>query len=167
MGGSQLRGSCELAGWEGRESQGGVLGSVGPGLVAWLERALRLRGVQDIIEVSSGVKTGLSIRSEQPRQVGSDRVACAVAARAKGKLPCVVACLGTATTFTVLDAQGALVGSAITAGVRRGGGGPRAAAAPPRPVGLERQGGGGRLYTRDGPQQLPRVEVAWRVRGYI
>ena len=72
----------------------------------------------DVIEVSSGVKTGLNIRSEQPRQVGSDRVAGAVAARAKGKLPCVVICLGTATTFTVLDQSGALVGSAITAGVR-------------------------------------------------
>ena len=114
----KLRQVFDLYGVDAKQIHGAVLGSVVPGLVAVLEQALRLMGVQDIIEVSSGVKTGLNIRSEQPRQVGSDRVACAVAARAKGKLPCVVACLGTATTFTVLDAQGALVGSAITAGVR-------------------------------------------------
>lgn len=78
----------------------------------------RLLGIRDVIEVSSGVKTGLNIRSEQPRQVGSDRVAAAVAARAKGKLPCVAITLGTATTFTALDQSGALVGSAITAGVQ-------------------------------------------------
>ena len=83
-----------------------------------LEGALRLLGIRDVIEVSSGVKTGLNIRSEQPRQVGSDRVAAAVAARAKGKLPCVAITLGTATTFTALDGSGALVGSAITAGVQ-------------------------------------------------
>ena len=39
-------------------------------------------------------------------------------ARAKGKLPCVAVTLGTATTFTALDGSGALVGSAITAGVQ-------------------------------------------------
>ena len=87
-------------------------------MVGVLEGALRLLGIRDVIEVSSGVKTGLNIRSEQPRQVGSDRVAAAVAARAKGKLPCVAITLGTATTFTALDGSGALVGSAITAGVQ-------------------------------------------------
>ncbi len=97
---------------------GAIISSVVPSMVMVLENALRLLGVTDVIEVSSGIKTGLNIRSEQPRQVGSDRVAGAVAARAKGKLPCVVVCLGTATSFTVLDASGALVGSAITAGVR-------------------------------------------------
>ena len=77
-------------------------------------------GIRDVIEVSSGVQgdSGLNIRSEQPRQVGSDRVAAAVAARAKGKLPCVAITLGTATAFTALDRSGALVGSAITAGVQ-------------------------------------------------
>ncbi|WP_373164589.1 type III pantothenate kinase [Agathobaculum sp. Marseille-P7918] len=114
----KLRQVFDLYGVPSGRIHGAVLSSVVPGMVSVLEDALRLLGVTDVIEVSSGVKTGLNIRSEQPRQVGSDRVAAAVAARAKGKLPCVVVCLGTATTFTVLDAAGALVGSAITAGVR-------------------------------------------------
>ena len=97
-----------------RRIHGGIVSSVVPSMVG----VLRLLGIRDVIEVSSGVKTGLNIRSEQPRQVGSDRVAAAVAARAKGKLPCVAITLGTATTFTALDGSGALVGSAITAGVQ-------------------------------------------------
>ena len=97
-----------------RRIHGGIVSSVVPSMVGVLEGALRLLGIRDVIEVSSG----LNIRSEQPRQVGSDRVAAAVAARAKGKLPCVAVTLGTATTFTALDGSGALVGSAITAGVQ-------------------------------------------------
>ena len=71
--------------------RGAVVSSVVPSMVTVLEDALRLLGVTDVIEVSSGVKTGLNIRSEQPRQVGSDRVASAVAARASARrqrLPC-------------------------------------------------------------------------------
>ena len=62
-------------------------------------------------------RSGLNIRSDQPQQVGADRVAAAVAAKARGSLPCVVVDCGCATTFTVLDENGALVASAITAGV--------------------------------------------------
>ena len=97
-----------------RRIHGGIVSSVVPSMVGVLEGALRLLGIRDVIEVSSGVKTGLNIRSEQPRQVGSDRVAAAVAARAKGKLPCVAITLGTATTFTALDQSGALVGGAAS-----------------------------------------------------
>ena len=80
-----------------RRIHGGIVSSVVPSMVGVLEGALRLLGIRD---------------------VGSDRVAAAVAARAKGKLPCVAVTLGTATTFTALDGSGALVGSAITAGVQ-------------------------------------------------
>ena len=58
-----------------RRIHGGIVSSVVPSMVGVLEGALRLLGIRDVIEVSSGVKTGLNIRSEQPRQVGSDRVA--------------------------------------------------------------------------------------------
>ena len=82
-----------------RRIHGGIVSSVVPSMVGVLEGALRLLGIRDVIEVSSGVKTGLNIRST-------------------GKLPCVAITLGTATTFTALDQSGALVGSAITAGVQ-------------------------------------------------
>ena len=112
-----LRQIFALHGVDSDRISGAILSSVVPAMTPILESALRLLGVTDVIEVSSGLKTGLNIRSEQPRQVGADRVAGAVSALARGKLPCVIVSLGTATTFTVLDAAGALVGSAITAGV--------------------------------------------------
>ena len=97
-----------LYGVSGERITGVVLASVVPQLTPTLIDALSL---------SSGIKTGLNIRSDQPQQVGADRVAAAVAAKARGSLPCVVVDCGCATTFTVLDENGALVASAITAGV--------------------------------------------------
>ncbi len=130
-----------LRGVDAGDMRGAVISSVVPAMKTVMENALGLLGVTDIIEVSSGVRTGLDIRSEHPRQIGSDRVACAVAARAKGKLPCIAVSLCTATTFTVLDASGALVGSAITAGVQLSLKALRAAAAQLPAVAIELGGG--------------------------
>ena len=107
-----------LCGVEKERIEGVVLGSVVPQLTHALMGALSWVTCKRPLNVSSGVKTGLNIRSDQPQQVGADRVAAAVAAKARGKLPCVVVDCGAATTFTVLDQDGALVASAITAGVR-------------------------------------------------
>lgn len=107
-----------LHGVDTKQITGAIISSVVPAMTAVLQYALHLLGVDDVLAVSSGIKTGLNIRADQPRQVGADRVANAVAAHERGKLPCVVVILGTATTFTVLDETGALVGSAITAGIR-------------------------------------------------
>lgn len=112
-----LRQVFSLHGVDEKDAAGAVLGSVVPRVTYVLEQALRLLGVRDVLVVSSGVKTGVNIRSEQPQQVGADRVAAAAAAKARGLLPCVVVDCGTATTFTMLDENGALTASAITAGV--------------------------------------------------
>ena len=108
-----------LYGVSGEHITGVVLASVVPQLTPALTGALaRIAGSRHkVLSLSSGVKTGLNIRSDQPQQVGTDRVAAAVGAKARGKLPCVIVDCGTATTFTVLDENGALVASAITAGV--------------------------------------------------
>ena len=108
-----------LYGVSGERITGVVLASVVPQLTPTLIDALaRIAGSRHkLLSLSSGIKTGLNIRSDQPQQVGADRVAAAVAAKARGSLPCVVVDCGRATTFTVLDENGALVASAITAGV--------------------------------------------------
>ena len=108
-----------LYGVSGERITGVVLASVVPQLTPTLIDALaRIAGSRHkLLSLSSGIKTGLNIRSDQPQQVGADRVAAAVAAKARGSLPCVVVDCGCATTFTVLDENGALVASAITAGV--------------------------------------------------
>ena len=65
-----------------------------------------------------GVKTGLNIKIDNPAQLGADLVAGAVGALETYTMPCVVIDMGTATTITVLDSNGALLGGSIAAGVR-------------------------------------------------
>ena len=104
-----------LYGVSGERITGVVLASVVPQLTPTLIDALaRIAGSRHkLLSLSSGIKTGLNIRSDQPQQVGADRVAAAVAAKARGSLPCVVVDCGCATTFTVLDENGALVASSF------------------------------------------------------
>ena len=59
--------------------------------------------------VAPGVKTGINIRYENPRELGSDRIANAVAAYDEYGGPCIFIDFGTATTFGVIDADGALL----------------------------------------------------------
>lgn len=68
--------------------------------------------------IGSGVRTGVAIRYDNPREVGADRVVNAAAAyRIYGGPTCVVD-LGTATTFDALSARGEYLGGAIAPGIR-------------------------------------------------
>ncbi len=65
-----------------------------------------------------GVKTGLNIKIDNPAQLGADLVAGAVGAIDSYTMPCVVIDMGTASTISVLDRNGAFLGGIISAGVR-------------------------------------------------
>lgn len=96
---------------------GVVLCSVVPSMHAIIHKAVRFLTQNPILNVSSGVKTGLNIKIDHPRALGSDLVANAVWAMHQAKTPCVVVDIGTVTTFTAIDSSGVLVGTAISAGV--------------------------------------------------
>lgn len=69
--------------------------------------------------VGPGIKTGLDIKYENPREVGADRVVNAVAAHHKyGGRPLIIVDFGTATTFCVVNARGEYLGGAIAPGIR-------------------------------------------------
>ena len=70
------------------------------------------------MEVGPGIKTGLNILIDLQPQLGADLVANAVAATAKYPAPLVIADMGTATTFTVINREGILEGVIICPGVR-------------------------------------------------
>ena len=114
----QLRDVLALYGVEPAQIDGVVFCSVAPAVTPNIQKAIRILNGQEPFGVASGVKTGLNLKIDQPRALGSDLVANAVWAVQRGKLPCVVVDLGTATTFTVLDRSGVLIGTAIAAGVR-------------------------------------------------
>ena len=68
--------------------------------------------------VAPGIKTGINLRYENPRELGSDRIANAVAAQAEYGGPCIFIDFGTATTFGAIDHLGAFAGGCICPGLK-------------------------------------------------
>ena len=96
---------------------GCLVSSVVPPLRATLvSLAEGLFGVRAVF-VEPGIKTGLPIRYDNPAEVGADRIVNAVAARELFGAPVVVVDFGTATTFDLVDEQGAYAGGIIAPGV--------------------------------------------------
>lgn len=76
----------------------------------------RYFGVKSLV-VSAGIKTGLRILYDTPRDVGADRVADAVAAIQQYGAPLVVVDLGTATVFDAITSDGDYLGGALAPGL--------------------------------------------------
>jgi type III pantothenate kinase len=93
------------------------LASVVPQLTQRIVLACREYLHQEPLLVDAGIKTGIRIRYEDPRAVGADRVADAVASlRLYGGPACIID-FGTATTFNAVTREGDYLGGAITAGI--------------------------------------------------
>jgi type III pantothenate kinase len=94
-----------------------VMSSSVPQLVREYEEfAERWAGV-DLLTLGPGVSTGVPIRYDDPREVGPDRIANAVAARERHGAPCVVVDFGTSTNFDVVSAAGEFAGGVLAPGV--------------------------------------------------
>jgi len=115
--GLQFLGLLQNAGRTVADLTGIVLASVVPNLTGRVVQACREYLEHEPLVVDTGVKTGVRIRYEDPRQVGADRVADAVAVIKLYGGPACVIDFGTATTFNAVTAKGDYLGGAITAGV--------------------------------------------------
>lgn len=98
--------------------EGAILSSVVPPLNPILLNAVRKVTGLDCKLVGSGMKTGMNIRMDDPKKVGSDLIVDSVAAKANYPLPIIVIDMGTATTITTLDQKGDYVGGIIYPGLR-------------------------------------------------
>jgi len=99
------------------EISGVALCSVVPPLVpVFQEMCQRHLNIQPLV-VEAGVKTGLRIRMDNPRELGPDRVVNAVAAHYLYRKPVIIIDLGTATTFDVVSKEGDYLGGAIAPGI--------------------------------------------------
>ena len=67
--------------------------------------------------VGAGIKTGVRIRMDNPREVGADRIVNAAAAHHIYGGPVIIADLGTATTFDTVSGEGDYIGGAIAPGI--------------------------------------------------
>jgi len=94
-----------------------VVSSVVPTLMMELEWMSRKFFACRPLIIGPGVKNGLAIKYENPREVGADRVVNAVAAYNKYGGPLIIVDFGTATTFCVVSAKGEYLGGAIAPGI--------------------------------------------------
>ena len=95
-----------------------ALASTVPALADVFVRVVREGFGLEALVVGPGVKTGMPILYEQPREVGADRIVNAVAAFERVKGAVVVVDFGTATTFDVVSRKGEYLGGVICPGVQ-------------------------------------------------
>lgn len=96
---------------------GAIVSSVVPSVTNTFKRAIeKFCGVKPMV-VGPGIKTGLSIRIDNPAQLGSDLVVAAVAGCHAYPAPLIIVDVGTATTFSVIDGQHHYLGGMITTGM--------------------------------------------------
>ena len=114
---SLLRGLCELEGVGLRDVTGAIISSVVPPATGPVERFFaRYLKITPVV-VGPGVKTGMPILYDNPREVGADRIVNAVAAHARWPQGAIVVDFGTATTFDVVTPRGDYAGGAIAPGL--------------------------------------------------
>ncbi|HEX4677627.1 MAG TPA: type III pantothenate kinase [Gaiellaceae bacterium] len=94
-----------------------VLCSSVPPLVREYEAFAERWAGADLLVLGPGVPTGVPIRYDDPREVGPDRIANAVAARERHGTPAVVVDFGTSTNFDVVNAAGEFAGGVLAPGV--------------------------------------------------
>jgi type III pantothenate kinase len=115
--GAALRNLLALRGLAFADVTGAIVSSTVPQLrPEWTDMAARYLG-QQMAVVGPGVRTGMPIRYDNPREIGPDRLVNAVAGHARLGGPCVVVDFGTAVTHDVVSAEGEYLGGVIFPGL--------------------------------------------------
>ncbi len=94
-----------------------IISTVVPPIIPILESLSKRYFHVTPILVGPGIKTGLNILYDNPRELGADRIVNAVAAIAEYNCPLIVIDMGTATTFCVIDEKGNYLGGAVAPGI--------------------------------------------------
>ncbi|ADQ15375.1 type III pantothenate kinase [Halanaerobium hydrogeniformans] len=94
-----------------------IISSVVPPILRILKKtAYRYFGLNPLV-IGPGVKTGMNIKTDNPKEVGADRIVNAVAASRLYSGPLIIVDFGTATTFCAVSAKGEYLGGAIAPGI--------------------------------------------------
>jgi len=115
--GMQIKALFNHAGIEFSQIDGIIISSVVPTIMFSLERMCQKYFGMKPLVVGPGVKTGLNIKYENPREVGADRIVNAVAAIEEYGPPLIVVDFGTATTYCYINEKGDYMGGAIAPGI--------------------------------------------------
>lgn len=108
----------DVYGIKAEQIEGAIIASVVPQVLNSFQTAIKKLTGKTCLVVGPGLKTGLNILLENPAQTGADLVVADVAALREHKPPMIVIDMGTATTMSVLDKNGAHIGGCIIPGVK-------------------------------------------------
>jgi type III pantothenate kinase len=111
-----LRELTALAGFPWPAATAGIVCTVVPPVLFPLEEMFHRLGITPLV-VGPGIRTGMPVLYENPREVGADRIVNAVAAFERTHGGCIVVDFGTATTFDVVTPRGEYLGGAIAPGI--------------------------------------------------
>ncbi|MGC5326835.1 type III pantothenate kinase [Brevibacillus sp. SYSU BS000544] len=135
--GMLIRSLFESVGLTFKQVEGVIVSSVVPPINFAIERMCSKYFHKKPLVIGPGIKTGLNIKYEYPREVGADRIVNAVAAIHYYGSPLIIVDFGTATTFCFVDEQAQYWGGSIAPG-----------------IGISTEA----LYSR--AAKLPRIEIA-------
>jgi type III pantothenate kinase len=107
-----------LAGIERSDVRASILASVVPSFNDIVIEAIDRAFDHEIMVVGPGIKTGMPVLYENPREVGADRIVNAVAAYERFNGAAIVVDFGTATTFDCISDKGEYLGGAISPGMQ-------------------------------------------------
>lgn len=112
-----VRGLLARDGGVGRVSGISLAATVPAALAEWREMlAVHFPDIPSLV-VEPGIRTGIGVRMDNPREVGTDRIMNSLAATRLFGAPAIVVDFGTATTFDVVSPEGYYVGGAISPGM--------------------------------------------------
>jgi type III pantothenate kinase len=95
-----------------------IISSVVPPVMYSLEHSIRKYFKQEPLTVGPGIKTGINIKYDNPKEVGADRIVNAVAALELYGGPIIIIDFGTATTFCAITSNGDYLGGSIVPGIK-------------------------------------------------
>lgn len=95
-----------------------IMSSVVPDIMYSVNNSIKKYLHHKPLIVGPGVKTGLAVKTDNPREVGADRIVNCVAAYEMYGGPCMAIDFGTSTTYDIVNAKGEFIGGLITPGIR-------------------------------------------------
>lgn len=105
-------------GLDPKQVKGIIISSVVPNIMHSLENMVRKSFDIEPIVVGPGIKTGINIKYDNPKEVGADRIVNAVAANELYNKDLIIIDFGTATTYCALTKEGNYLGGCISPGIK-------------------------------------------------
>jgi type III pantothenate kinase len=116
--GMMVKALFDSSGYRMVDVDGIIVSSVVPNIMYSLEHMLRKYFKHEPIIVGPGIKTGINIKYDNPKEVGADRIVNAVAALEIYGGPLIIIDFGTATTFCAVTSNGDYLGGSIVPGIK-------------------------------------------------